>query len=101
MFGLKVVAELGAEDIEIFTDSQLITSQVNGEFETREAAIIQYIAEARWMMGQFWRCTITKVPHAENTQADALARLASSYVTDTPSRRMVRTIEPSVNSGGR
>ncbi|KAJ8499563.1 hypothetical protein OPV22_010115 [Ensete ventricosum] len=46
LFGLKVAAELGAEDIEIFTDSQLVASQVNGEFETREAAMIKYLAEA-------------------------------------------------------
>ncbi|RRT73108.1 hypothetical protein B296_00012597 [Ensete ventricosum] len=50
------------------------------------------------MTGRFRRCTITKVPRSENAQADALARLASSYVTDTPSGTMVRTIGPSVNS---
>ncbi|RZR85612.1 hypothetical protein BHM03_00012630 [Ensete ventricosum] len=40
------------------------------------------------------RCTITKVPRNEN----ALARLASSCVTDTPFGTMVRTIGPSINS---
>ncbi|RZS27718.1 hypothetical protein BHM03_00061240 [Ensete ventricosum] len=45
------------------------------------AAMIKYLAEARWMAGRFRRCTITKVPRNENAQADALARLASSYVT--------------------
>ncbi|KAJ8514061.1 hypothetical protein OPV22_004495 [Ensete ventricosum] len=46
LFGLKVAAELGAEDIEIFIDSQLVASQVNGAFETREAAMIKYLAAA-------------------------------------------------------
>ncbi|KAJ8467357.1 hypothetical protein OPV22_029909 [Ensete ventricosum] len=32
MFGLKVAAKLGTEDVEIFTDSQLVAGQVNGEF---------------------------------------------------------------------
>ncbi|RRT31201.1 hypothetical protein B296_00056810 [Ensete ventricosum] len=43
-------------------------------------------------------CTITKVPRSENAQADTLAKLASSCVTDTPSGTMVRTISPSVDS---
>ncbi|KAJ8466036.1 hypothetical protein OPV22_028588 [Ensete ventricosum] len=46
LFNLKVAAELGVEDIEIFTDSQLIPGQVNGEFKTREAVMIKYLAEA-------------------------------------------------------
>ncbi|KAJ8470571.1 hypothetical protein OPV22_024914 [Ensete ventricosum] len=96
LFGLKVAAELGAEDIEIFTDSQLVAGQVNGTFETREAAMIKYLAEVRLMAARFRRCTITKVPRSENTQADALARLASSRVTDTPTRAMVRTIGPTM-----
>ncbi|RWW40120.1 hypothetical protein BHE74_00054485 [Ensete ventricosum] len=40
--------------------------------------------------------TLFKKPRTE--QADALARLASSCVTDTPFETMVRTIGPSVNS---
>ncbi|KAJ8478153.1 hypothetical protein OPV22_021880 [Ensete ventricosum] len=98
LFGLKVTAELGAEDIEIFTNSQLVAGQVNGEFETREAAMIKYIAEARRVTGRFRRCTITKISRAENTHANALARLASSCATDMPLGRMVRTIGHSVNS---
>ncbi|RZS23788.1 hypothetical protein BHM03_00056763 [Ensete ventricosum] len=43
------------------------------------------------------RCIITKVPRVENSQADALARLASSCATDTPSGGTVRTTGPSVN----
>ncbi|KAJ8467305.1 hypothetical protein OPV22_029857 [Ensete ventricosum] len=96
LFGLKVTAELGAEDIKIFTDSQLVAGQVNGTFETREAAIVKYLAEVRLMPARFRRCTITKVPRSENVQADALARLASSHTTDTPTGAMVRTIGPSI-----
>ncbi|RZR92957.1 hypothetical protein BHM03_00021343 [Ensete ventricosum] len=98
LFSLKVAVELGAEDIEIFTDSQLVAGQVNGEFETREATMIKYMAEARWMMDQFRRCIITKVPRAENSQANALARLASSHTTDTPLEGIVRITKPSVTS---
>ncbi|KAJ8479929.1 hypothetical protein OPV22_023656 [Ensete ventricosum] len=58
--------------------------------------MIKYLAEARLMTTRFRRCTITKVPHSENTQADALARLTSSCVTDTPTGAMVRTIGPSI-----
>ncbi|KAJ8506677.1 hypothetical protein OPV22_007563 [Ensete ventricosum] len=60
--------------------------------------MVKYLAEARRMAGRFQRCTITKVPRSENAQADALARLTSSCVIDTPSGAIVRTIGPSVNS---
>ncbi|KAJ8501040.1 hypothetical protein OPV22_011592 [Ensete ventricosum] len=60
--------------------------------------MIKYLAEARWMTARFRRCTITKVPRSENAQADALAMLASSCVTDTPTGAMVRTIGPSISS---
>ncbi|RRT40369.1 hypothetical protein B296_00055709, partial [Ensete ventricosum] len=51
------------------------------------------------MTDRFRRCTITKVPRAENSQADALAQLASSCATDTPPGGTVRTTGPSVNLG--
>ncbi|RWW48267.1 hypothetical protein BHE74_00045680 [Ensete ventricosum] len=51
------------------------------------------------MTGRFRKYTITKVPRAENSQPDALAKLTSSCVTDTPSGRMVKTTRPSVNLG--
>ncbi|RWV81943.1 hypothetical protein GW17_00056597 [Ensete ventricosum] len=51
------------------------------------------------MTDRFWRCTITKVPRAENSQADALAMLVSSCAADTPSGGTVKTTGPSVNLG--
>ncbi|KAJ8480483.1 hypothetical protein OPV22_024210 [Ensete ventricosum] len=43
LFGLKVAADLGAEDIEVFTDSQLIAGQVNanGLAEVTNRAILE------------------------------------------------------------
>ncbi|KAJ8477085.1 hypothetical protein OPV22_020812 [Ensete ventricosum] len=96
LFGLKVAADLGAEDIEVFTDSQLVAGQVNGTFETREAAMIKYLAEVRLAAARFQKFAIIKVPRNENTQADALAKLASSRATDTPTGPTVRTVGPSI-----
>ncbi|KAJ8480110.1 hypothetical protein OPV22_023837 [Ensete ventricosum] len=96
LFGLKVAADLGAEDIEVFTDSQLVAGQVNGKFETRETAMIKYLAEVRLAATRFQRFIVTKVPRNKNTQADALAKLASSRATDTPTGAMVRTVGPSI-----
>ena len=35
IFGIKVAQQLGAEEVEIFSDSNLVVSQVEGSFEAR------------------------------------------------------------------
>lgn len=35
IFGIKAAQQLGAEEVEIFSDSNLVVSQVEGSFEAR------------------------------------------------------------------
>ncbi|RRT49569.1 hypothetical protein B296_00035638 [Ensete ventricosum] len=75
------------------------SGQVNRDFESREVAMVKYLAEVRQMTDQFRKCIITKVPRAKNSQAEALARLVSSCATDTPPGGIARIPRPSINLG--
>ncbi|XP_057461085.1 uncharacterized protein LOC130751495 [Actinidia eriantha] len=45
--GLRVEAELGAEFLDIFSDSQLVVNQVQGDYHTKDTRMIAYLDEVR------------------------------------------------------
>ena len=44
--GLSLAHQLGAENIQVYSDSQLIINQVQGEYQAKEDSMIQYMAVA-------------------------------------------------------
>uniref|UniRef100_A0A2N9I8K3 Uncharacterized protein n=1 Tax=Fagus sylvatica TaxID=28930 RepID=A0A2N9I8K3_FAGSY len=76
--GLRIVKELGANRLKIRSDSQLIVGQVNGEYEAREDRMIKYLKLVRNAIKWFDEVRLVQIPHEQNTEADALAKLASS-----------------------
>ena len=75
--GIRMCKAAGATRLEAVSDSQLVVSQVNGQYEARETAMIKYLQT----LEEF---SLSHVPRAENNQADALSKLASSATNDTP-----------------
>nr|XP_016442638.1 PREDICTED: uncharacterized protein LOC107768046 [Nicotiana tabacum] len=74
--GLKLVRELGIEQIIIKSDSQLVVNQMQGTYTAKEARMQQYLEKARELQ------TIPIVENRANTkeesvEADVLANLAS------------------------
>ena len=41
--GLRLAEDLGAREIQIFTDSQLVASQVQGEYQAKNNNLIEYL----------------------------------------------------------
>uniref|UniRef100_A0A2N9HDB7 Uncharacterized protein n=1 Tax=Fagus sylvatica TaxID=28930 RepID=A0A2N9HDB7_FAGSY len=76
--GLRIAKELGANRLKIRSDSQLIVGQVNGEYEAREDRMTKYLKLVRNAMKWFDEVILVQVPREQNTEADALAKLASS-----------------------
>ena len=89
--GLRIAKELGANRLKIRSDSQLIVGQVNGEYEAREDRMTKYLKLVRNAMKWFDEVILVQVPREQNTEADALVKLASS---DEPGRRNT-SIRPS------
>ncbi|XP_013739457.3 uncharacterized protein LOC106442301 [Brassica napus] len=77
--GLTLAHQLGAENIQVFGDSQLIINQVQGEYQAKDDSMIQYLAVAQRLIKKFKSCKLTQIPREQNSQADDLANLGSAH----------------------
>ena len=72
LLGLRRASELGAEEVEVVGDSELIAKQVNGEYKVKHADMKPLHAEAMQALRGFQRWRVRTVPRAQNADADAL-----------------------------
>ncbi|GAU27038.1 hypothetical protein TSUD_314000 [Trifolium subterraneum] len=68
--GLRLAEDIGAEEIRIFTDSQLVASQVSGEYQTKEERLLEYLILIREKLAKFKETEAQKsgqsIPHSGN-----------------------------------
>ncbi|XP_056857094.1 uncharacterized protein LOC130506461 [Raphanus sativus] len=79
--GLTLAKQMGVEDIQVFNDSQLIISQVQGDYQAKDPSMIRYLSVAKRLLYRFRHCKLTLIPREHNSQADALANLGSALET--------------------
>jgi ribonuclease HI len=72
LLGLRRARELGATEVEVINDSELVARQVNGAYKVKHAAMKPLHAEALALLAQFDAWSMRNVPRAQNAQADAL-----------------------------
>jgi ribonuclease HI len=76
LLGLQLARELGATEVDVVNDSELVAKQVNGEYKVKHPAMKPLHAEALETLRGFERWTIRSVPRAQNAEADALVNQA-------------------------
>jgi len=76
ILGLEEARQIGAEQISIFADSELVVKQINGEYKVKNEGIRPLHAEAVKLLRTFGEYTIEHLPRDENRHADRLANLA-------------------------
>jgi ribonuclease HI len=76
LLGLHAAQKLGASEVEVIGDSELIAKQVTGDYKVRNAALRPLHAEVLHALRGFERWSIRTVPRAENATADALVNAA-------------------------
>jgi tryptophan 2,3-dioxygenase len=76
LLGLRKARELGATDVEVVNDSELIAKQATGEYRVKNADLKPLHAQAMDALRGFERWSIRSVPRAENAGADALVNQA-------------------------
>ena len=76
LLGLEEAAKLGAFEVEIRSDSELLVRQMTGDYRVRSAALQGLHARARVLEGRFDRVDYLHVRRAENSDADRLANRA-------------------------
>ena len=74
--GLERAQALGAEEVEVVGDSELVAKQVNGQYKVKHAGLRPLHAEALRALGAFARWRVRTVPRAQNAAADALVNAA-------------------------
>ncbi|XP_072071792.1 uncharacterized protein [Arachis hypogaea] len=76
--GLILAREVGATRLEVCSDSQVITSQVNESYQARDPLLQKYLEKVRELTRQFQEITVQHVPRERNTWTDLLSKLAST-----------------------
>lgn len=76
LLGLRRARELGATEVEIYNDSELVARQLTGAYKVKHPALRPLYERAIAELGRFERWSITSVPRAENARADALVNAA-------------------------
>jgi ribonuclease HI len=81
LLGLERARELGAREVEVINDSELVAKQVTGRYKVKHADMKPLHAQARAALAGFERWSIRSVPRAENADADALVNAALDGVS--------------------
>ncbi|XP_075473428.1 uncharacterized protein LOC142504447 [Primulina tabacum] len=76
--GIRAAREVGASRIIPYSDSQLITQQIKGIYEAKDDKMLKYLRLIRAQAESFMDWSIEQVPREENSEADALAKMAAS-----------------------
>jgi ribonuclease HI len=76
LLGLQRARALGATEVEVINDSELIARQVEGAYKVKHAGLKSLHAEAVAALRPFERWSIRSVPRAQNEHADALVNAA-------------------------
>jgi ribonuclease HI len=72
LLGIERAAALGAGEIELVGDSELIVRQVRGEYRVKDAALRDLHAQVREELADFDRWSIRHVRREDNERADGL-----------------------------
>ena len=74
--GLNLAKAVGAESVVIYCDSQVVTNQVNGDYECKNERMWRYLDQVRKRVSDL-KAKVIQIPRGENEQADRLAKAAS------------------------
>ncbi|MCY4086919.1 MAG: ribonuclease HI family protein [Actinomycetia bacterium] len=74
--GLERALELGLEDVEVVSDSQLLVRQMTGEYRVKNPALIDLWLQARRLAGEIGAVRYVAVPREQNELADRLVNEA-------------------------
>jgi ribonuclease HI len=76
LLGIERAKELGATELELVGDSELVVKQVRGEYRVKDAGLRPLHSAAQKALGDFAEWQIRHVKRAQNAEADALVNQA-------------------------
>lgn len=76
LLGLETAREMGATEVEVVNDSELVQKQINGEYKVKHPDMKPLYAEALKALGGFSSWKVRSVKREHNKDADALVNQA-------------------------
>ncbi|HEY3020824.1 MAG TPA: reverse transcriptase-like protein [Solirubrobacteraceae bacterium] len=80
LLGLRRARDLGATEVDVVNDSELVAKQLTGAYKVKHAAMRPLYLDAIRALREFERWSVRSVPRAENAHADALVNQALDAV---------------------
>jgi ribonuclease HI len=76
ILGLRRAHELGAEELEVIADSELIIRQLTGVYRVKSPVLRELHAEAMALLKSFRKVKLRHIPREENVEADEMSNRA-------------------------
>jgi ribonuclease HI len=76
VLGLAKARDIGVEELEVVSDSELLVKQMRGEYKVKNAALLELSLEATRLAGELGGVTYTAVRREHNELADRLVNEA-------------------------
>jgi len=74
--GLQAALTLGATEVTLRADSELLVRQLNGQYKVKAPHLLPLFAQARQMLAKFKTTSIEHIPRERNAAADEQANRA-------------------------
>jgi ribonuclease HI len=76
LLGLELARSLGATEVEVINDSELVARQIGGQYKVKNASLRPLFEEAMAALREFDGWSVRNVPRAQNARADELVNEA-------------------------
>ena len=89
ILGLEKAVEIGAEEVEVRGDSELVIRQLRGQYRVKNPKLKPLFIQALKLSQKFKKCTFVHIRREENREADQLANSAV-FSSETQTSKKVR-----------
>ena len=76
LLGIERAQQLGATELDLIGDSELVVKQVRGEYRVKDAGLKPLHSAAQQALGAFSEWSVSHVKRDQNAEADALVNQA-------------------------
>jgi ribonuclease HI len=76
LLGLELARRVGAREVEVVNDSELVARQIGGQYKVKNPGLRPLWQETMAALRQFERWSVRNVPRAMNARADELVNEA-------------------------
>ncbi len=79
IIALEEAIRLGARQVDVKMDSELVVKQINGEYRVKSTILKPLYQQAKQLQASLEGFTITHIPRRQNAEADDLANKAFNH----------------------